>query len=305
MVKRIIILGTPGSGKTTALKHINNSENTDISLFDYEKVTIGEETSYLFSSPDIEGFKFIQDILTKDIDGIIVVIDNTKGIQQTDSEIINFMDEKQIPYIIFANKQDLSCHILNIDFDVIVTPTIATEGIGVKDGLKMLLKLIENTKRDMKPKRKFKDIINDINSSKSMKDVKKQDFRSIVKKIKPTHEKNIEKANMCRLRIFMHPIELENVKNALEKAGFANITIVEVSYMDKHPIKEIYRGNNHNNILPPRAQINMIIKREDVKYVIRAIESIKTEDILDEIFISPVENAIRVRTGEKGEEAVE
>ena len=103
----------------------------------------------------------------------------------------------------------------------------------------------------------------------------------------------------------MHPIEIENVKNALENAGFSNITMIEVGYVDNRAIKESYRGSNYNVTIPKKAEINMVIKREDVKYVIQTIKSVKTEDIVDNIFISPVENVVRIRTEEKGEEAIE
>lgn len=46
-------------------------------------------------------------------------------------------------------------------------------------------------------------------------------------------------------------------------------------------------------------EINLIIKQGYIKYVIEAIESIKTEDVSDEVFISPIENFVRIRTKER------
>jgi small GTP-binding protein len=322
---KVLILGASGSGKTTALKHINNNENIEILSFDYGKAVIGEDTSYLFSSPGIEGFKFIDDILSPDVDGIIIFIDSTIGLTETDEEIINFTCKKHIPYVIFANKQDLNNSNLRIDFDALIIPTIATEGIGINDGLKMLLKLVKNTvKHDtaqkkesnnitkstknsetIKPKREFKEIIRDIKSTHE-NDSQKPDFKEIIKKIKQSHNKNVEKAEICKLRLLMHPIELENVKKALENFGFSNITVMEVGYADNQSFgEETYRGGRYNVNIPQKMQISMIIKREDVKYVIQTVESIKTEDIINDVFISPVENVIRIRTEERGEEAIE
>ena len=182
---KILVLGASGSGKTTALKHINNDENVLISSFDYGKATIGKDTTYLFSSPGIEGFKFINDIISTDVNGVIIFIDNSIGATETDEEIINFISNKQIPYVIFANKQDLNNSKLKTNSDAMIIPTIAAEGIGINDGLRMLLKLAGNTikhgtnqekgynsvtnsknSENIKPKREFKDIIRDIKSAR-------------------------------------------------------------------------------------------------------------------------------------------
>jgi len=320
---KILILGASGSGKTTALKHINNHENISISSFDYGKATIGEDTAYLFSSPGVEGFKFINDIISPDIDGVIIFIDNSIGTTETDEGIINFID-KQIPYVIFANKQDLNNSNLKINSDAMIIPTIALEGIGINDGLKMLLKLVENTVKpdathkkeyinitkstsneNIKPRREFKDIINDIKLARE-KDPQKPDFKEIIKKIKPLRNNEVEKAEICKLKLIMHPIELDNVKKALEDYGFSNITITEVGHLNNESVsKETYRASRYDINIPQRVQLSMVMKREDVKYVLQAIEPIKTEDIMDEMFISPVENVIRIRTEEHGEEAIE
>lgn len=318
---KILILGASGSGKTTALKHISNDENISILSFDYGKATIGETTTYLFSSPGIEGFRSINEILSPDVDGIIVVIDGTIGTTETDKEIMNFIHKKHIPYVIFANKQDLCSSNLQIDFDALIMPTIAIEGIGINDGLKMLLKLIgNNVKQDttqkntttksissseyIEPEREFKDIIKSIKSA-GKQNSQKPDFRDIIKNFKPLPNKDVKMAEICKLKILMHPIELENVKKVLENSGFSNITVIEVKYVDNQYNKETYRASRYNIYIPQKVQVNMIIKREDVKYVIQAIESIKTEDIIDDIFISPIENVVRIRTEEKGEEAIE
>ena len=49
----------------------------------------------------------------------------------------------------------------------------------------------------------------------------------------------------------------------------------------------------------------MIIKKEDLEYVVKAIEAVKTEDISEKIFVSPVEEVIRIRTTERGENAID
>ncbi|MGF7117917.1 P-II family nitrogen regulator [Methanobacterium oryzae] len=295
-MKQVLFLGASGSGKTTALKHINNDKDITILTFDYGKATIGNNTAYIFNSKDTTGFKFIQDVLTDDIDGIIIFIDNKKGITETDIEIISYITKIHIPHIIFSNKQDLNPTALKIDFDGIIIPTIAIEGIGLNDGLKMLLNLIKRSKNTLENKLKEVKSQNDRNPN----------FNELIKALKPVSRNDREKCEICKLKLLIHPIELENVKDALADVGFSNITLIEVGYVDNHnTIRESYRGSNYNINIPPRMEINLIIKKEDVKYVIQAIKAIKTEDIVDDIFIVPVEDVVRIRTEERGEEAVE
>lgn len=299
----IIILGTSGSGKTTAIKHLNY-ENIEIQSFDYGKAIIGGETAYIFSSAQSDGFLFIDELFSLSVDGIIVFIDNQKGINDTDLEIMNFIDNEDIPYVIFANKQDLDNSILNIDLDVFVVPTIATEGTGIKEGFKMLLKLTENQIVGKNSERSMKDIVKDIKRQKEEKSSKKPDIKELAKKIKPAKIKDSSK--ICKIKLFMHPIELDNVKKALVNVGFSNLTIIEVGYVeDSVKSKESYRGKDYNSNIPKREEINIIIKYEDTKYVIEALKAVKNEDIYDNMYITPIDEVIRIRTEERGEEAVE
>jgi signal recognition particle receptor subunit beta len=85
----------------------------------------------------------MQEVLCKNINGAIILIDSIKGITETDEEIMNFIEEKNVPYVIFANKQDLDGKI-QIDTDnVPVIPTVATTCHGIFEGLNILLELIE------------------------------------------------------------------------------------------------------------------------------------------------------------------
>ena len=104
----------------------------------------------------------------------------------------------------------------------------------------------------------------------------------------------------------MHPIELDGVKKTLEKCGFSNITVAEVRCATTEACStETYRADHHSIDLKPKFELAMVVKREDLKYVVRAIKTVKTEDIDDSIFISPVERVLRVRTREEGEEAID
>lgn len=301
---KILVLGASGSGKTTGLKHLMD-ENIDIQSFDYNKVIIGGDTTYLFSSANSEGFIFFEELFSHHINGIIVFIDNQRGINETDLEIIDFIDKKSVHYVIFANKQDLSNCIFNINFDAFVIPTIAIDGSGVKGGLKMLLKLIKSQNgEEENSERSMKDIIKDIKRLKNENTEKPPDLKELANKLNPEKIKNSPK--ICKIKIFLHPIELDSVKDALINVGFSNLTIIEVGYCEMDvKSKESYRGKNYNLNIPKRDEINIIIKHEDVKYVIDALKAVKNEDIYDNVFISPIENVIRISTEERGEEAVD
>lgn len=141
-VKKIIILGDSESGKTTVLNHIC-SNMVKTTALDYGKIIINGKKVHFFCSSGHKRFKFMQEVLCQNINGAIIVIDSIKGISETDEEIINFVNKKEAPYVIFSNKQDLDGKI-QIDKDnVPVIPTIATTGHGINKGLNILLELIE------------------------------------------------------------------------------------------------------------------------------------------------------------------
>jgi signal recognition particle receptor subunit beta len=141
--KKVIITGASNSGKTTALEHICNSKIKTESM-DYGKTIIGNEKIHFFIPSGKERFNFMYDVLSQNIDGAIIFVDNTKGITGIDRKIIDFIKEKRVPYVIFTNKQDLCSKTLNIKFNVPTIPTIATKGHGIEEGLKKLLKLMNN-----------------------------------------------------------------------------------------------------------------------------------------------------------------
>lgn len=140
--KKILVLGDSGSGKKTALKHIcNNLVKTESAS--YGKTILNNKKLQIFSPSGAERFKFMKDILSKNMDGAIIFIDNTKGITTNCAEMIDFVEEKSVPYVIFANKQDLNDSPLNIGVNVPTLPTEAISGKGISQGLDSLLELME------------------------------------------------------------------------------------------------------------------------------------------------------------------
>lgn len=146
---KIVILGSYNSGKTTTLEILCPNmtkieyNGTTIAL-DYGNILVAGRKIHIFTAPGQERFKFMREILSQGLDGAIVVVDSSQGLTPTDTNIISRLNANQIPYVIFANKQDISQGV--IDFqgisNVPVIPTTAKNGQGVGKGLGLLLNLI-------------------------------------------------------------------------------------------------------------------------------------------------------------------
>jgi len=105
----------------------------------------------------------------------------------------------------------------------------------------------------------------------------------------------------------IRPEKLQKVKNALEDAHCHGITVTEVKGRGRQlGITESYRGSNYRVDLLPKTKLEIIVKDENLDKVIEVIiKNAQTGDIGDgKIFISNVEDVVRIRTNERGENAV-
>jgi nitrogen regulatory protein P-II 1 len=112
---------------------------------------------------------------------------------------------------------------------------------------------------------------------------------------------------MKKITAIIRPSKFEEVKRALIDLGCSGMTVNEVKGHGKQVgITERYRGTDYKVDLLPKTQIDMVVRAENVERVIQTIrESAKTGKIGDgKIFVFPVEDVIRIRTGERGPEAV-
>ncbi|MDO8870381.1 MAG: P-II family nitrogen regulator [Methanobacteriaceae archaeon] len=112
---------------------------------------------------------------------------------------------------------------------------------------------------------------------------------------------------MKEIVAIIRPEKLEDVKKALEEIGCNGVTVVEVKGRGRQlGITESYRGSDYRIDLLPKTRLEIIINDEDVEKITDAIvKTAQTGDIGDgKIFISPVEEVIRIRTGESGKKAV-
>jgi len=112
---------------------------------------------------------------------------------------------------------------------------------------------------------------------------------------------------MKKIEAIIKPFKLEEVKEAILKHGVSGMTIAEVKgFGRQRGHKEIYRGAEYVVDFVPKIKIDVIVPTDLVPKIVEAIsKNAHTGQIGDgKIFISPVEKAIRIRTGEKDEDAI-
>ena len=112
---------------------------------------------------------------------------------------------------------------------------------------------------------------------------------------------------MKKIEAIIKPFKLDDVKEALNGIGIKGMTISEVKgYGRQKGHKEIYRGAEYIVDFIPKVKMEIIVDASLVDEVIETIiQAAKTGKIGDgKIFVLPVDEVIRVRTGEKGEEAI-
>ena len=103
------------------------------------------------------------------------------------------------------------------------------------------------------------------------------------------------------------PFRLEDVRNALENLGIQGMTITEVKGFGRQKgHTELYRGAEYVIDFLPKLKIEIAVSDDRLDEIVQAIqESASTGKIGDgKIFVSSLENVIRIRTGEVGEEAL-
>jgi nitrogen regulatory protein P-II 1 len=112
---------------------------------------------------------------------------------------------------------------------------------------------------------------------------------------------------MKKVEAIIKPFKLDEVKDALAEVGIKGMTVTEVKGFGRTGGKrEVYRGSAYVVDFVPKVKIEVVVPDALVAGVLEAIErSAKTGRIGDgKIFVTPIEEAIRIRTGERGDEAI-
>lgn len=112
---------------------------------------------------------------------------------------------------------------------------------------------------------------------------------------------------MKMVEAIVKPFKLDEVKEALTKSGVQGMTVEEVKGFGRQKgHTELYRGAEYSVDFLPKVRIQILVPDEKAAIVVQAItDSAKTGKIGDgKIFVTAVEDVIRIRTGEKGDDAI-
>ena len=112
---------------------------------------------------------------------------------------------------------------------------------------------------------------------------------------------------MKKVEAIIKPFKLEDVKQALTELGITGMTISEVKgYGRQKGHTEVYRGAEYKVEFNPKTKVELVVDSDLVEKAINAIrEAANTGKIGDgKIFVLPVDDVMRIRTGEQGKDAI-
>ncbi|PKP73797.1 MAG: transcriptional regulator [Alphaproteobacteria bacterium HGW-Alphaproteobacteria-6] len=112
---------------------------------------------------------------------------------------------------------------------------------------------------------------------------------------------------MKKIEAIIKPFKLDEVKEALQDAGIQGLSVIEVKGFGRQKgHTELYRGAEYVVDFLPKVKIEVVLSDDMVEAAVEAIvAAARTDKIGDgKIFVSPVEQVIRIRTGETGEDAI-
>lgn len=112
---------------------------------------------------------------------------------------------------------------------------------------------------------------------------------------------------MKKVEAIIKPFKLDDVKDALHEVGVSGMTVTEVKGFGRQKgHTELYRGAEYVIDFLPKVKIEVVVEDDQVKNVVEAIaSSARTGRIGDgKIFVAPIEEAIRIRTGDEGADAI-
>lgn len=112
---------------------------------------------------------------------------------------------------------------------------------------------------------------------------------------------------MKKIECVIRPIKIDDVKEALSEIGIVGMTVSDVrGYGRQRGRAEKYRGNTYVVNLLPKVKLEIVVPDDRAEEVVEIVlESAQTGEIGDgKIFVSPIEEAVRIRTGERGDSAL-
>ena len=112
---------------------------------------------------------------------------------------------------------------------------------------------------------------------------------------------------MKKIEAIIKPFKLDEVKNALHEVGVTGMTVTEVKGFGRQKgHTEVYRGAEYVIDFLPKIKIEVVLDDALVERAVQAVmDAARTDKIGDgKIFVTPIEEAVRIRTGERGPDAV-
>ena len=112
---------------------------------------------------------------------------------------------------------------------------------------------------------------------------------------------------MKKLECIIRPFKLEEVKEALTNVGIRGMTVSEVrGFGRSRGHTELYRGSEYTIEFVPKLKLEIVVSEEDLDQAIEAVrQSASTGKVGDgKIFVLPIDETVRIRTGEKGPAAI-
>nr|WP_320015697.1 P-II family nitrogen regulator [uncultured Desulfobacter sp.] len=112
---------------------------------------------------------------------------------------------------------------------------------------------------------------------------------------------------MKKIEAIIKPFKLDDVKEALSEIGIYGMTVTEVNgYGRQKGHKEIYRGAEYVVDFVPKIKLEIVVTDDRLDETVETIRSATNSGKIGDgkIFVLPVEGAIRVRTGERGDDAI-
>ncbi|MEW6381734.1 MAG: P-II family nitrogen regulator [bacterium] len=112
---------------------------------------------------------------------------------------------------------------------------------------------------------------------------------------------------MKKIEAIIKPFKLDDLKEALDKIGVKGMTVTEVKGFGRQKgHTEMYRGTEYTIEFRPKVKVEIIIQNGKVQEAMAVIaDAVKTGNIGDgKVFVTPVEDVMRIRTRERGEDAL-
>jgi len=291
--KKILVLKNEGS------LEIDSHQWLDMEILNYNQISIDGKKSLFLKEPSHDNFYSLNEKLAE-ADGIMIFAQKKQYecLLNLEKDLI----EKKAHYVILKDK---SCdEFLERDNQFIFNSTNYLQTIIM--ALNKISSFINNQDSDkivqIKKGKVAASLLtpNEIDRTTYF-EKKKFEIKSYNEEIKI---KNVD--SLKKISFSLHPIMLDTVKSSLEKLGFSNITLKDIKHYDSSLSSyETYRGSNYQMKAKKWQEIMIVVRSSEVNYIINLFKKLKNDDISDFVTISPISDVLRIRTGEKGSDAID